>query len=54
MTIDNTEYEVNKDMVDIRISSKEGFNVGTSNNRFIILNFPICSDTYTKQYKNVV
>ena len=38
MTIDNTEYEVNKDMVDIRISSKEGFNVGTINNKFIILN----------------
>ena len=38
MTIDNTEYGVNKDMVDIRISSKEGFNVGTINNKFIILN----------------
>ena len=38
MTINNTEYEVNKDMVDIRISSKEGFNVGTINNKFIILN----------------
>ena len=38
MTIDNTEYEVNKEMVDIRISSKEGFNVGTINNKFIILN----------------
>ena len=38
MTIDNTEYEVNKDMIDIRISSKEGFNVGTINNKFIILN----------------
>ena len=38
MTIDNTKYEVNKDMVDIRISSKEGFNVGTINNKFIILN----------------
>ena len=38
MTIDNTEYEVSKDMIDIRISSKEGFNVGTINNKFIILN----------------
>ena len=38
MTIDNTKYEVNNTMVDIRISSKEGFNVGTINNKFIILN----------------
>ena len=38
MTIDNKEYEVSKDMIDIRISSKEGFNVGTINNKFIILN----------------
>lgn len=44
MTIDNTDYEVNKDMVDIRISSKEGFNVGTSNNRFIILNTELSKD----------
>ena len=37
MEIDDTEYEVTNNMVDIRISSKEGFNVGTINNQFIIL-----------------
>ena len=38
MVIDNTNYEITKEMVDIRISSKEGFNVGMENNNFIILN----------------
>jgi len=37
MNIDNTCYEITNSMVDIRISSKEGFNVGTINNEFIIL-----------------
>ncbi len=38
MEIDSQNYEVTKEMVDIRISSKEGFNVGMENNNFIILN----------------
>ncbi len=37
MTIDGKEIDVTKDMVEIRISSKEGFNVGMENNNFIIL-----------------
>jgi len=37
MTLDNKEYEITKDMVDIRINSKEGFNVGMEDNNFIIL-----------------
>ncbi|MDD3187645.1 MAG: isoleucine--tRNA ligase [Bacilli bacterium] len=36
--LDNEEYTLTKDMVEIRISSKEGFNVGMENNDFIILN----------------
>ncbi len=44
MTIDNTKYDVTKDMVDIRISSKEGFSVGMDNNKFVILNTTITSD----------
>ncbi len=44
MMIDNTEYEVNKDMVDIRISSKEGFTVGMDNNKFVILNTTLTKD----------
>ena len=37
MEIDEVNYEIDSSMVDIRISSKEGFNVGTINNEFIIL-----------------
>ena len=38
MTIDNTKYEVDINMVDIRISSKEGFATGMDGNKFVILN----------------
>ena len=33
-----TSYDVDKNMVDIRISAKEGFNVELDNNNFVILN----------------
>ena len=48
MTIADTEYEVTKDMVDVRISSKEGFTVGMDNNKFVILN-----TTLTKELLNL-
>ncbi len=38
VTVDGDSYTVSSDMADIRISSKEGFNVGYENNTFIILN----------------
>ncbi len=38
ISIDDNEYVINQDLIDIRISSKEGFNVGMENNNFIILN----------------
>ena len=38
ITINGTEYNITKDMVDTRISSKEGYNVAVDNNKFIILN----------------
>lgn len=38
MTIGSEEKEITPEMVDIRISSKEGFNVGMENNNFVILN----------------
>ncbi len=38
MDIDKQEYEITKEMVDIRINAKEGFNVGMEDNNFIILN----------------
>ena len=37
MIIDDKKMEITSNMVDIRISSKEGFNVGMENNNFIIL-----------------
>ena len=36
--INEKEYDITLDMVDIRINSKEGFDVGMENNNFIILN----------------
>ena len=44
MIIANEEKEITRDMVEIRISSKEGFNVGMENNNFIILNTTIDDD----------
>ena len=38
MDLDGEELTVNKEMIDIRIDAKEGFNVGMENNNFIILN----------------
>lgn len=38
MTINNEEHTITEDMVEIRITEKEGFNVGRENNLFIILN----------------
>ena len=38
MEFDGNEIEVTPEMVDIRISSKEGFNVGMVNNNCIVLN----------------
>ena len=37
LIVDNKEYDINHELVDIRISSKEGFNVAEENNNFIIL-----------------
>ena len=38
MTIGNEEKDIDLTMVDIRIDSKDGFNVGMLNNEFVILN----------------
>ena len=38
MVINSTPYNINHEMVDIRIDAKEGFNVGMQNNNFVILN----------------
>lgn len=47
MSIDNTTYDITKDMVDIRISSKEGFKAMVVDNNFVILNTVI-----TKELEN--
>ena len=47
MIINNTEYKVDITMVDIRISSKEGFATGMDGNKFVILN-----TTLTKELLN--
>ena len=44
MTIDGEEKEIDLSMVDIRIDSKDGFNVGMLNNEFVILNTTLTSD----------
>jgi isoleucyl-tRNA synthetase len=44
MTIDNVEYDITNSMVDIRIESKEGFNVGMANNEFVILNVELTEE----------
>ena len=40
----NEDLTINKDMCDIRISSKEGFNIKQENNKFIILNATLNND----------
>ena len=47
MSIDNTTYDITKDMVDIRISSKDGFKAIVVGNNFVILNTVI-----TKELEN--
>ena len=44
MSIAEEKYEINKDMIEIRIDSKEGFNVGKESNNFIILNTELTED----------
>ena len=38
LDINGTSYDINLEMVDIRIQSKDGFNVAMENNNFIIIN----------------
>ena len=47
---DGSDLTINKDMVDIRIDSKEGFNVGMQNNKFIILNTELTKDLINEGY----
>ena len=44
MTIGDKEYDVDSNYVDIRTNSKEGFDVATDTNNFIILNTELTND----------
>ena len=44
MKIGNSNYEITESMVDIRTTSKEGFDVSTDTNNFIILNTELTND----------
>ncbi len=50
LTIDNEELEVSKDFIEIRISSKEGFNVQMENNIFVILDTNIDDELKAEGY----
>ena len=41
---DGERLDITPDMVDVRIESKEGFNVGMQNNKFVILNTELTED----------
>ena len=44
VTLNGTDYKVTTDMVETRISSKEGYNVAVENNKFVILNTELTKD----------
>ena len=47
---DSKKLTITKDMVDIRIDSKEGFNVGMQNNKFVILNTELTEELVFEGY----
>jgi len=44
LNLSGTDYEITKDMVEFKISSKEGYNAGMENDNFIILNTTLTDD----------
>ena len=44
IVIDKEKYQIKKDMVDIRINSKEGFNASNEKNNFIVLDTTLTED----------
>ncbi len=44
LDVNNNSYDINSELVDIRVSSKEGFNVATLNDNFIILDTNLTKD----------
>ena len=50
ISLEEENFEVLPNMVDIRIDSKEGFNVGMENNDFVILNTELTKDLILEGY----
>ena len=50
MTLGGQEFEITKDLVDVRISSKEGFVVGMDNNVFTILDTTLTPELIEQGY----
>ena len=50
MTLGDEEYEITEDLVDVRISSKEGFVVGMDNNVFVILDTTLTPELIKQGY----
>ncbi len=50
MNLDGEEIEVNKDLVQINISSKEGFDVSMENNKFVILDTTLTEELLKEGY----
>ena len=50
MTFDGADYEITKDLVDVRISSKEGFVVGMDNDVFTILDTTLTPELIEQGY----
>ena len=50
MTLGDEEYEITEDMLDVRISSKEGFVVGMDNNVFVILDTTLTPELIDQGY----
>ena len=50
MDLGGTEYEITEDLVDVRISSKEGFVVGMDNNIFVILDTTLTPELIEQGY----
>ena len=50
MELGGTEYEITEDLVDVRISSKEGFVVGMDNNVFVILDTTLTPELIEQGY----
>ena len=44
LNIDGNDYIINKDLIDIRYSAKEGSDIGMDNGKFVILNAIITDD----------